>query len=48
MFILTFRREPILGNVHEDSLERVLISFCLQPNPPVIYCAYVVGMLIIK
>ena len=25
----------------ESKLERVLISFCFQPNPPVFYCVYV-------
>ena len=26
----------------------VLISFCFQPNPPVMYCVYVECMLVIK
>jgi len=32
----------------KNKLERVLISFCFQPNPPVIYCVYVECIVVIK
>jgi len=34
--------------INADEKERVLISFCFQPNPPVMYCVYVECMLVIK
>ena len=40
--------QPTCNNEKFKYLERVLISFCFQPNSPVIICVYVECKLVIQ